>query len=198
MTERQTGKQIKILWFDQGGEYRKDELIRYCKDHGILQQFTIPHTPQQNGVTKRKNRTLVECARSMLKGKNLSKGFWAEVVNIVVYLKNRSPTKSLESKTPFEALFGFKPVVSHLRAFGCKYFSHIPKENRKKLDSKAIKCIFVRYCTKFKTYKLFNPSTHKVFVRRDVVFHEMVNDGSHESANEEWHIPLLVKEGSDE
>ena len=70
MIERQIWKQIKILRSDQGGEYRKDELIRYCKDHGILQQFTVPHTPQQNGVTERKSRTLVECARSMLKGKN--------------------------------------------------------------------------------------------------------------------------------
>ena len=51
MIQRQTGKQTKILHSDQRGEYRKDELIRYCKDHGILQQFTVPHTPQQNGVT---------------------------------------------------------------------------------------------------------------------------------------------------
>lgn len=67
-----------------------------------MQQFTVPHTPQQNGVAKRKNRTLVECARSMLKSKGLSNSFWAEAINTIVYLKNRSPTKYLEHKTPFE------------------------------------------------------------------------------------------------
>ena len=61
MIEKETGKQIKILHLDQGGEYRKDELIRNCKDHGILQQFTVSHTPQQNGVAKRNNVTLFEC-----------------------------------------------------------------------------------------------------------------------------------------
>jgi len=94
-------------------------------------------------VIARKNRTLVECARSMLKGKNISNGFWAEAVNTIAYLKNRSPTNSLELKTPFEALYGYKPAVKHLRIFGCKAFSHIPKEDRKKLDSKAIRCTFI-------------------------------------------------------
>ena len=82
----------------------------------------------------------MECARSMLKGKNLSNGFWAKAVNTAVYLKNRSPTKILESKTPFEALYGYKPTVKHLRIFRSKAFAHIPKEDRRKLDSKAIRC----------------------------------------------------------
>jgi len=119
----------------------------------------------------------------MLKGKNLTNGFWAEAVNTVVYLKNRSPTKSLEYKTPFEALFGFKPTVSYLRVFGCKAFAHVPKENRKKLDSKAIKCTFIGYYSEYKAYKLFEPSTHKVFVSRDVIFHEQVDDGNHVQNN---------------
>ena len=79
----------------------------------------------------------------MLQGKGLSNGFWAEAINTVVYLKNRSPTKCLGFKTPFEALFGFKPAVSHLRIFGSKAYAHIPKADRKKLDPKAMKCIFV-------------------------------------------------------
>ena len=83
----------------------------------------------------------------MLKGKNLSNGFWAEVINTVVYIKNRSPTRSLDFKTPFEALFDYKPTVKHLRVFGSKAFAHVPNENRKKLDSNTIKCIFVGYCT---------------------------------------------------
>lgn len=89
-----------------------------------------------------------------------------------MYLKDKIPTKSIDFKTPFEALLRFKPIVSHLKVFGSKAFSHVPKEDTKKLDSKAIKCIFFGYYTEFTAYKLFNPSTHKVFASRDVVFHE--------------------------
>eukprot|EP00253_Pinus_taeda_P036134 PITA_36134 len=67
MVEKHIGKCIRILRLDQGGEYKKDCVLKYYKDHGIQQQFTIPHTPQQNGVVGRKNKTFVECARSMLK-----------------------------------------------------------------------------------------------------------------------------------
>jgi hypothetical protein len=75
MVEKKTEKSIKILCSGQGGDYKLGKFIKYCKHHGIVQQFTISHTPQQNGVAERKNTTLVECARSMMKGKNLSKTF---------------------------------------------------------------------------------------------------------------------------
>ena len=101
MVEKQTGKSIKILRSDQGGEYKSGDFIKYCKDHGIVQQFIVPNTPQQNGVTERKNITPIECARSMMKGKNLSNAFWGEAINIIVYLKNRSPTRYLDNITPF-------------------------------------------------------------------------------------------------
>lgn len=133
----------------------------------------------------------------MLKGKNLTNGFWEEAVNTAVYLKNRSPTKSLDYKTPFEALFGFKPAVSHLRLFRCKAFAHVPKEKKKELDSKAINCTFIGCCSEYKAYKIFDPSTHKVFVSRDVVFHEQVDDGNPVQNNEEWHVPLLLNEDSE-
>lgn len=80
----------------------------------------MPHAPQQNGVVEHKKRTLVECTRSMLQGKDLSKSFWAEAINTAIYLKNRSPTRYLGLKTPFEALYGFKPVVNHIIVFGLK------------------------------------------------------------------------------
>jgi hypothetical protein len=89
----------------------------------------VSHTPQKNGVAQRKNMTLVECARNMLKGKNISNVFWAEAINIVVYLKNRSPTKIRDLKTPFEVLYGYKPEVGHLRIFGSKVFAHIREKN---------------------------------------------------------------------
>ena len=90
----------------------------------------------------------------------------------VVYLKNRSPTTSLGHKTPFESLYGYKPKIGHLRVFGSKAFSHVPKDDRRKLDAKSIKCMFIGYCDDHKAYKMFDPSMHKVFPSRDVIFHE--------------------------
>jgi hypothetical protein len=79
----------------------------------------------------------------MIKGENFSDGFGDEAISIVVYLKNRNPAKILEQKTPFEAFYGFKLEVSHLRIFGRKEFSHIPKEYTRNIDAKEIKCIFI-------------------------------------------------------
>ena len=186
MVEKQTGKCIKILRSDQGGEYKSKAFNTYCKSNGIQQQFTVPHTPQQNGVAERWNRTLVESARSMLQGKNISNGFWAEAINTAVYLKNRCPTKQLVFQTPFEVLHGYKPDVSHFKVFGCTAFAHIPKANRRKLDAKSIKCVFIGYCTDQKAYKLFDPSSHKLFASRDVLFHEQADKSN--TKNDAWHI----------
>ena len=111
-----------------------------------------------------------------MKGKNISNGFGEEAINTVVYLKNRSPTKILDLKMPFEVLYGYKLEVGHLRVFGSKAFSHIPKDERRKLDAKSVKFTFLGYCDDNKAYKLFDLSTHKLIARRDVVFHENTDD----------------------
>ena len=103
-------------------------------------------------------------------------------------VKNIIPIGYLDFKTPFKALYSFKPTVHHLRVFGCKDFAHISKENRKKLDAKGIKCIFVGYCSKFKAYKMFDPFTHRVFASRDVIFHDQVDEGNTHNIYEKWHI----------
>ena len=144
----------------------------------------MPHTPQPNGVAKRKYTTLVECAHNMMKGKNLSNTFLVEPINTTVYLKNKSPIRCLDNITPFEALYGSNPIVHNLKVFGCKDFSHIPKENRRKLDAKSIKCIFIGYCYEFKAYNLFDPATQKVFASRDVLFHEQ-EVGNHDDKSHE-------------
>lgn len=101
-------------------------------------------------------------------------------------MKNRSRTRQLDFKTPFEILHGYKPDVIHLRVFGCTAFAHIPKANRRKLDANSIKCVFIGYCTDQKAYKLFDPNSHKLFASRDVVFHE--HDDKSDTKNDAWHI----------
>jgi hypothetical protein len=90
-----------------------------------------------------------------------------------VDLQNRSPTKFFEHKTPYEAFFGYKPFVNHLKVFGSKVFAHNPKEDRRKLDAKLVKCICIGYCVDHMAYKMYTPITHKVFASRDVYFMSM-------------------------
>eukprot|EP00253_Pinus_taeda_P016081 PITA_16081 len=89
------------------------------------------------------NKTLIEMARSMLSGARLGQEFWVEAVETSCYLVNRSPSTTLEDKTPQEVSTGKKPSLSHLRVFGCDAYVHVPKEKMTKLDSKSEKCIFI-------------------------------------------------------
>jgi transposase InsO family protein len=95
--EKKTGQYIKILRFDQGGEYESKEFTTYCKHFGIKRQFTTRYTPQQNGVVERNNRTIMNMDRSLLKEKHLSNEFWGEAIACFVYILNRSPTKSVKN-----------------------------------------------------------------------------------------------------
>ena len=107
-------------------------------------------------------RTLMEKARSMLSGTGLGQEFWAEAVETICYLVNRSPSSALEDKTPHEVWTGKKPSLSHLRVFGCNVYVHVPKDKRSKLDNKYEKCIFIGYKDGLKCYKLWNLETRKV------------------------------------
>ncbi|GAA0146952.1 transmembrane signal receptor [Lithospermum erythrorhizon] len=98
--ENQSGSRLKVLRTDRGGEYTLMFLTFFYKDHGIKHQLTASYTPQQNGVSERKNRTIVEMARSMLTNKNLSKTFWAEAVCCVVYILNSERTKGYKLFNP--------------------------------------------------------------------------------------------------
>ena len=142
------------------------------KSEGVRHEHTIPKTPEQNGVAERMNRTLVETVRSMLIDAQLPQSFWAEALSTAVYLKNRSPTRALKVATPYESWMKEKPNVEHLRVFGCDAYAHIAKDERKKLDSKSRKCIFLGYGETTKGYRLYDPNRAKVIYSRDVQFNE--------------------------
>eukprot|EP00253_Pinus_taeda_P026028 PITA_26028 len=141
--------------------------------------FTTRYTPQQNGVAERKNRTIMDMAKSMLKEKHLPNDYWAEVVHCATYILNRCPKKAVMNRVPKEAWSGRKQRVTHMKVFGCVAYAHIPDQLRKKLDSKGEKCIFIGYNEESKAYRLYNPSTKKFFVSRYVQFiEEEALDGS--------------------
>ncbi len=172
MVTNMTEKKIKILRSDNGGEYTSKEFSDYLKEKGIQHQLSVPRTPEQNGVSERMNRTIQETARCMMYNAGLDKKFWAEAVCTAVMIRNRSPTVAVDNMTPYECFYGKKPDVSHFKVFGCKAYMHVPKENRKKWDSKTKKCIFVGYSVTSKGYRLYDPVSRKICVSRDVLFDE--------------------------
>eukprot|EP00253_Pinus_taeda_P004625 PITA_04625 len=172
LVEKQCGHYIKALRTDRRGEYISQDFLRFCRENGIQKQFTARYPPQQNGVAERKNRTILDMVRSMMKAKHLPHEYWAKVVTCAVYILNRCPTKAIMNKIPEEAWSGQKQTLTHMRVFSCVAYAHVPDQLRRKLDSKGEKCVFVGYCDESKAYKLYNPSTKKLIVSRDVQFIE--------------------------
>ena len=120
----------------------------YLLEKGIAHELTMRLTPQQNGQAERKNRTLMEMDRCMLKSKRLPHKFWLEGLMWANHVLNCAPTKVLKIIMPFEAWHGKNPSVDYFCVFGCVSYAHVPKEFHHKLDDKAVKHIFVGYSTK--------------------------------------------------
>jgi hypothetical protein len=148
------------------------EFTDYYATEGVHHQHMAPYSPQQNDVIERQNGTVVATARSMLKAKGLLRWFWGEAVNTAMYVLNMCPTKSVDGMTLFEAWHGRKPVVHHLRAFGCIMYVQNMMPHLKKLEDCGRKMIFVDYESGSKAYRAYDPITKRVHVTHDMVFNE--------------------------
>jgi len=159
LREMESGKQVKRFRTDGGGEYTSKKFAEYLKSEGILEETTTPYTPQSNGVVEWANRTIMERVRCMLDDAGLSMKYWAFAVSVAVYRKNRTPTRSVVGKTPYEAWHGSgtKPSMKQLRVLGCLAFMHVQKEKQKKLDYRATPGIFVGYSISTKQYFVYDP-----------------------------------------
>ena len=185
MIETQTGRKIKRLRSDNGGEYKSDPFQKICQNEGIVRHFTVPGTPQQNGVAERMNRTLVDKVRCMLSQSKLSKVFWAEALSYASFIINRLPASALDGKTPKEVWSG-QPVSDYdcLHIFGCPAYFHV-KES--KLNPRAKKAIFMGFSEGVKAFRLWNPESKKIVLSRDVTFDEsaMLKQTTSEKENED-------------
>ena len=171
--EKETSLNVKALRADRGGEYMSEEFKQFLKECGIRSESTAAYSPQQNGVSERLNRTLVEAARSMISHAGLSKTYWAEAVATATYLRNRMVSTALKSgQTPYQLWHGKKPNLKHIRVFGCTVYSHIPDGERKKLDKKAQKLRFIGYTETAGNYKVWDESKQRCYIRHDVIFNE--------------------------
>jgi hypothetical protein len=172
MIEKATGRTIKTLRTDRGGEYLSSAFSEFCQEAGIHRQLTAAHTPHQNGLAERRNRSILEKTRSMMLDAGVPNYLWAEAAKTAVYLLNRSPTKANLGATPEERFTKQRPDLRHLRTFGCLTHLHIQKNQRNKLEARSERGVLVGYDESTKGYRIWLPHKRIVTVSRDVSFDE--------------------------
>ncbi|KAK8667687.1 hypothetical protein V6N13_007835 [Hibiscus sabdariffa] len=165
--QNQHGKSIKALRSDRGGEYLSQDFDELLKECGIVSQLTPPGTPQWNGVSERRNRTLLDMVRSMMSHTDLPTSFWGYALETAAFTLNCVPSKSVQ-KTPHEMWTGRRPNMSFMKIWGCK--AYVKHQMSTKLEPKSEKCTFVGYPKETKGYYFYNEN--KVFVARTGVFLE--------------------------
>src|SRR5688500_14467405 len=163
---------IKKIRSDNGMEFKNSQIEGFLEEEGIKHEFSSPYTPQQNGVVKRKNRTLLDVARTMLDEYKTSDRIWAEAVNTACYAINRLYLHRILKKTSYELLTGKKPNVSYFRVFGSKCFILVKRGRKSKFAPKAVEGFLLGYDSNTRAYRVFNKSTGLVEVSCDTVFDE--------------------------
>ncbi|RVW29613.1 Retrovirus-related Pol polyprotein from transposon TNT 1-94 [Vitis vinifera] len=165
--------QFVVAFVDNVREYFSAPFTSFMSHHGILHQSSCAHTPQQNGVAERKNRHLVETARTILLHSNVPFRFLGDAVLTACYLINRMPSSVLHDQIPHFLLFPDQPLYFlPPRVFGCTCFVHILTPGQDKLSAKAMKCLFLGYSKLQKGYRCYSLETHRYFISADVTFFE--------------------------
>jgi transposase InsO family protein len=131
--QNEFGLRIKKIRSDNGTEFKNSQIERFLEDEGNKHEFSSPYTPQQNGVVERKNRTLLDMARTMLDEYKTLDRFWAEAMNTACYAINHLYLQRILKKTSYELLIGKKPNVSYFRVFGSKCFILVKRGRKSKL-----------------------------------------------------------------
>ncbi len=165
----QASKPMKAVRFDNGKEMINESVKHFLRSHGILYELTAPYSSAQNGIAERSFLTILNAARALLFEHDLPTFLWPEAVSYVIYLINRSPTRALPDKTPFEAFWGRKPDVSHLQEFGTDCWVLRQDTQLHKLARKSKPCKFVGFSEESRAYRYYNPATRQVLTSRNVI-----------------------------
>lgn len=168
LIEKQTNFEVKRIRSDNGKEFTANRIKHFCEEKGIIQELTIPYSPQSNGVSERMNRTLLNKARTLMLESQLPKHLWGEAVKCATYQLNRCPSSAIDYWTPTEVMYGHKDLEK-LRVFGSKAWAYIlPKGN--KLEPRAREMRLVGYGKV--GYRLWDPIENIIKLSRDVKFDE--------------------------
>ncbi|GJV39165.1 retrovirus-related pol polyprotein from transposon TNT 1-94 [Tanacetum coccineum] len=158
---------------DNGTEFKNATLKAHYEKLGIMQQFSTARTPQQNGVVERRNRTLVEAARTMLIFSRLPEFLWAEAVATACFTQNRSIIHTRHNKTPYELLRGKKPNVKYFRVFGSLCYTTNNRDDLGKMKPKADIGVFIGYSKTSRGFRIYNRRTKKIMETINVKFDEL-------------------------
>jgi transposase InsO family protein len=166
------GLRIKKIRSDNGTEFKNSQTEGFLEEEGIKDEFSSPYTPQQSIVVERKNRTLLDMARTMLDEYKIPDRFWTEAINTTCYSINRLYLHRILKKTSYELLTDKKSNVSYFRVFGSKCFILIKRGRNSKFAPKAVEGFLLGYDSNNRAYRVFNKSTRLVEVSCDIVFDE--------------------------
>ncbi|GJS67342.1 retrovirus-related pol polyprotein from transposon TNT 1-94 [Tanacetum coccineum] len=172
-TQRALNATVRYVRTDNGTEFVNKTLTAFFESVGITHNTSVPRSPQQNGVVERRNRTLMEAARTMLIFAKAPLFLWAEAVATACYTLNRSLIHTLHGKTYYELLKGKKPELKYFRVFGSLCYPTNDYDDLGKLKAKADIGIFVGYAPTKKAYRIFNKRTRKIQETVHVTFDEL-------------------------
>ncbi|GJR90793.1 putative ribonuclease H-like domain-containing protein [Tanacetum coccineum] len=171
--ENQLDYKVKVIRSDNGTELKNSVINQFCEIKGIKREFSVARTPQQNGVTERRNRTLIKAARTMLVDSKLPTTFWAEVVNTACYVLNMVLVIKPHNKTPYELIRGRTPLIDFMKPFGCPVTILNTRDHLGKFDGKTDEGFFVRYYVVSKAMRVFNKRTRIVEEALNIRFLEI-------------------------
>ncbi|GJR50763.1 putative ribonuclease H-like domain-containing protein [Tanacetum coccineum] len=188
LVENQFNHKVKCLRCDHGTEFEISKFIDFCEEKGIKRDYSNPRTPQQNGVAERKNRTLIEAARTMLADSLLPTMFWAEAVNTACYVLNRVLVTKPHNKTPYELLTGEVPSISYFKPFGCHVTILNTSDPLGKFDGKSNEGYIVGYSTHGRAYRVYNLASHRIEETMNLNFLE--NKPNIQGTGQAWYFDL--------
>nr|GEY42957.1 ribonuclease H-like domain-containing protein [Tanacetum cinerariifolium] len=150
---------VKIIRCDNRIEFKNKEMNQFCEERGIKREFCVARTSKQNTVAERKNRTLIEAARTMLANLKLPTTFWAKAVNTACYVQNMVLVIKPHNKTLYELFNGRTPSLSFMRPFGCPVTILNTLDPLVKFDRKDDEGFFVGYSVNSKSFRVLNSIT---------------------------------------
>ncbi|GKE62272.1 putative ribonuclease H-like domain-containing protein [Tanacetum coccineum] len=160
--ENQVDKKVKVIRSDNEIEFKNKVLDEFCREKGIKREYSVARTLQQNGVAEKRNRTLIEAARTMLADSKLPTKFWAEAVSTACYVHNRVLIVKPHNKTPYELFRDFKPAINFMKPFGCHVTILNTLDHLGKFDGKSDEGYFIGYSLSSKAFRVYNTRTKKV------------------------------------
>ncbi|GKB44800.1 putative ribonuclease H-like domain-containing protein [Tanacetum coccineum] len=186
-------QRVKVIICDNGTNFKNKEMNPFCERKGIKREFSVARTPQQNGVAKRKNRTLIKAARTMLADSKLPITFWAEAVNTSCYVQNMVLVTKPHNKTPYVLFLGRKLALGFMRPFGYPVTILNTIDHLGTFDGKADEGFFVGYSINSKAFRVFNSRTRIVKENLHVQFSENTPNIAGSGPNWLFDIDALTK-----